>query len=660
MSGMKELNICPGLSRRELLRLAATGAASLALPSFARALPIAAVPAAATASTPEREFYAATLLSWCDGLLAHQITGLADPMLHGGLLCPACGLIHGRCGDAVYPLLWAAHHTGQDKYLYAALQLHAWSERTVSRADGSWVNDLTLSGWQGITVFHTIALAEAIEHHGSLLDPATRQQWTARLARAAKFLDGFISIETGNINYPVTSSLAFVMAGHLLSDAHLVERGRGMAHQAVEHFSPGGFLCGEGHPLNAVTVKGCRPVDLGYNVEESLPSLALYALLAEDAPVRDVVLHSMRTHMEFLLPDGGWDNSWGTRNYKWTWWGSRTSDGCQPGFVLMGKYDARLREVARRNLEQMAACTQQGLLYGGPDYFIHGDAPCIHHTFTHAKALATVLDRASFEPEPAHQPQLPRDEPYGLKSFAEIGTHLAAVGAWRATVTENDFDYVEHVQSGGSGAGGGHVTGGALSLLYHRTLGTVLTASMTEYQMIEISNQQAHGDSPHMGLTPRIECGAGGAFTSLNDFAATLAAHTEGSNVLFEATGKLLNSAHHAPQDANPGYRLRYRMTQEAVEISATAVNATNARLVVPVLARTADTVTQPDARTIRIAKASGTLTLTVTAPASFEPVPAVRTFNLVPGFEAAPIVVRLTPGAETVLRIEANTHGHS
>ena len=44
------------------------------------------------------------------------------------------------------------------------------------------------------------------------------------------------------------------------------------------------------------------------------------------------VIASMRTHMEFMLPDGGWDNSWGTRNYKWTWWGSRTSDGCQPAY----------------------------------------------------------------------------------------------------------------------------------------------------------------------------------------------------------------------------------------------------------------------------------------------------------------------------------------
>jgi hypothetical protein len=58
----------------------------------------------------------------------------------------------------------------------------------------------------GITVFHAIALGEALEHNGATLDSKTQARWTDRLARAARFLDGFIPIETGNINYPVTSS----------------------------------------------------------------------------------------------------------------------------------------------------------------------------------------------------------------------------------------------------------------------------------------------------------------------------------------------------------------------------------------------------------------------------------------------------------------------
>ena len=76
-------------------------------------------------------------------------------------------------------------------------------------------------------------------------------------------------------------------------------------------FTPDGFLAGEGHPLKGVSPKGCRPVDMGYNVEESLPSLALYSLLADDKPVQEQVVAAMKTHMEFMLPDGAWDNSFG-------------------------------------------------------------------------------------------------------------------------------------------------------------------------------------------------------------------------------------------------------------------------------------------------------------------------------------------------------------
>ncbi|WP_431211296.1 hypothetical protein ACQ86N_36240 [Puia sp. P3] len=54
-------------------------------------------------------------------------------------------------------------------------------------------------------------------------------------------------------------------------------------------------------------------------MEETLPSLALYGLLNKDEELLQRLTAALRTHMEFMLPDGGWDNSWGTRNYKWTW-----------------------------------------------------------------------------------------------------------------------------------------------------------------------------------------------------------------------------------------------------------------------------------------------------------------------------------------------------
>jgi hypothetical protein len=653
------------ITRRRLLQFYAAGAAGLAahsvLPGSARAAGLASVP------TDEEQLYSGTLKTWCDGLVARQITAMRDPAFHGGFLCPACAVIHGRCGDAVYPLLRMAHTTGDAKYLGAALLVHEWSQTQVSRPDGSWVNDVTLSTWQGITVFHAIALAESLEHHGDVLDAPTRARWKDRLAGAAKFLDGFISIETGNINYPVTATLAFQLCGRVLGESHYFDRARTLAHEVMAQFTHDGFLAGEGHPLKGVTPKGCRPVDLGYNIEESLPSLALYSLLANDKPVQEQVVASLQTHLEFMLPDGAWDNSWGTRNYKWSWWGSRTSDGCQPGFVLMAKFDARFREAARRNLELMAACTHDGLLYGGPDYFAHGDLPCIHHTFTHAKALATVLDRGNLDrgslgAETDARPALPRDEAYGLKKFSTIGTQLASIGPWRATVTEYDWEYAEHVQAGSGGAGGGHVSGGALSILYHQSLGPILVASMTEYQMIEISNMQQFRAGPHMALTPRIEFAAGGeTYSNLNDFEAALAASHAGSEIVFHAEGRMMTASRRPVPGGDIRYRMVYRLSEAGVEIVGSAsgpgAGSAHLRLIVPVIARTDEQAQTVNARTARIAKPAGAVIVTTDAAAGFDAETLKeKTFNLVPGFGAVVFIVALEPGSEARIQLRAET----
>ena len=143
---MKRGSMNEGMTRRELIRLSAMGAAALGTGVGFSGIAEAA-PAAGSA---KGNVYSELLQTWCDGLLAHQVTDMHDPALHGALLCPACAMVHGRCGDAVYPLLRVAHTTGDAKYVRAAVMVHEWSERQVSRADGSWVNDVTLSSWKGL------------------------------------------------------------------------------------------------------------------------------------------------------------------------------------------------------------------------------------------------------------------------------------------------------------------------------------------------------------------------------------------------------------------------------------------------------------------------------------------------------------------------------
>lgn len=626
-------------SRRGVLGLSA---AAVLAPSLASASEAGSIGA-------DLQPYAGLLKTWCDGLIGRQVTGLVGQGANGGFLCPGCGMIHGRSADAVYPLLRMARSSGDARYVRAATAVQDWSERTVSRPDGAWVNDVFLNDWKGTTVFRAIALAETLIHHGDLLDAKTREAWRARLAAAYDFLVGYIKMDTGNINYPVSAAYAFSLGAEVFERGDYETRAREFAHGSLDYFTPNGLLFGEGRPQRGRTPKGRPPVDLGYNVEESLPALAMYALRTGDKAVLDQTLVGLRAHMEFMLPDGGWDNSWGTRNFKWTWWGSRTSDGCHPAYRLLADHDPRFAEVSARNLALMAACTHDGLLHGGPHYRDQGYRPCIHHTFVHAKALAAVIDLA--KPAPITRAALPRDAAYGLKRFPEIGTHLASVGPWRATFTDYDFDYL-------APAGGGHASGGALSLLYHQTLGPVLAASMTRYKAVEITNQQAPIDATHQPLTARIELVQGkDVFTSLADLAAEMTVEGDSQRVRVTARGRLL-TPEGRPSEPAARYVLDYELTPSGLVLTATVLGLGpdhTARLIAPVIARRDEATAQLGPRGFAVSRKAGRIEAR-SVDHDFEPLVVPRVFNLVPGFQAAPLTIALTDGQAARLEVSAQT----
>ncbi|MBS1562819.1 MAG: twin-arginine translocation signal domain-containing protein, partial [Bacteroidetes bacterium] len=335
-------------SRRDFIKMSALAGTGMLLPG-------ARMPTLAATANP----YAGNLLldasysllqKWGAGLLSLQLSFPDVKTLHGGILCPACSMIHGRSGDAMFPLLLLAGKTKDQRYLDAALNVYEWMENNVSQPNGSWVNEIVASSWAGITVFTIIAMGESIVHFGHLPAPAVKQRWLARMDRAAKYICDTFTIKTGNINYPIAASYALSLAGEILGKPAYSARGKLLAHEALGHFTAKDLLLyGEGHPAKEPSPKGCYSVDLGYNVEESLPSLVLYGKLTGDSEVLDLVTQSLKAHLEFMLPDGGWDNSWGTRNFKWTWWGSRTSDGCQPAYALMADRDPVFYKAALQN-----------------------------------------------------------------------------------------------------------------------------------------------------------------------------------------------------------------------------------------------------------------------------------------------------------------------
>ena len=353
----------------------------------------------------------ALLRRWCDAMLKYQLHDTGDTRLDGGLLCPACMRVHGRSADAILPLVTQWQTDGDERCLHAAEKLFAWSAN-MRRPDGSMNND-TNSNWNGITVFYANALGETLLWYGDKLPAADRDAWTARFSEMAEYLCQNIERIGGNVNYPITCAYTMALAARLLGGEPFAAKAKQLADFAVTHITADGLLYGEGHPMTAVTPKNCRPVDLGYNAEESLPALILYAELTGDEDVGRAVLRTAREHLNFMLPDGGWDNSFGSRSYKWCWWGSRTSDGCLAGFAALSRHDPVFAAAVQKNLELLNRCTHDGLLYGGPMYITAGEPACIHHTFCHAKSVAALVhDGWQF---PAALPKLPSETAAGAR-----------------------------------------------------------------------------------------------------------------------------------------------------------------------------------------------------------------------------------------------------
>lgn len=495
------------------------------------------------------------LQAWCDELIHLHISMPGNTDFDGAILCPACKVIHGRCHDAIYPMMYMADATGDQKYLDAAKKLFRWGENMLCD-DGGLYNDAQ-STWSGITVFNAVSLCDALKKHGHLLDAQTKREWEARLLRMGDWL--FKNLRLGmrtNINYFATNCNAMALLGNYFDRDDYRQLAHELAHHCMKHISENGLLFGEGQPNDAVSEKGCTAIDMGgYNVEESLPSLCRYAMESGDKEAFNVFVDSYRAHLEFMLPDGAWDNSIGTRAFKWTYWGSRTSDGCQEVLFHLGKQDPVFAEAALRNLDLYEKCTHNGLLFGGRDYYAHGEHACSHHTFCHAKVLAGALDEGF---EDLERMLLPSDNFSGLKYYSEIDSYRVGVGDWRANVTAYDFNYMT----------GGHASGGALNLLWNRKVGPIIAVGAVDYSMHEIHNQQLSlKKAEHRSVCPRVELVKNGVrYANHYDFRASMNAEERNDSVIVRANAVLCDN-YNAPIPENYACTLTYTFAKDCVRI---------------------------------------------------------------------------------------------
>jgi hypothetical protein len=421
--------------------------------------------------------------------------------------------------------------------------------------------------------------------------------------------------------------------GEVLGNAKYTAKGREFAHAALANITKNGFLYGEGHPYDKPSLKGCFPVDLGYNVEESLPNLVLYGLHAKDEEILGPVTRMLQTHMEFILPDGAWDNSWGTRNYKWTYWGSRTSDGCQPAFALLADRDPRFYKAALKNTQLLQGCTHDGLLTGGPHYASHGVPICVHHTFCHIKALTTILDHKHVEPKKGPSTiTLPREEDYGIRFFSDIQTWLIAKGKFRATVTGYDFEYTKK---------NGHATGGALTMLWHPATGPILAASMNEYQLIEEHNMQRDTDPLSMPLTPRIQLGPDNVtYMSISDLNAKIEVDETGDFITIKTKSNLVNASQQSPPSGEITCQVTYLFSKNRVTLQfnfSQTPHSSDVEIILPVISKSGEEVKMSD-NAVMIDKPSSKVRITSPGKIDLLPTTNGRVFNFVPGLEAVPL----------------------
>lgn len=559
------------------------------------------------------------------------------------MVCPACGRIHGRTADAILPMMYMAKRTGDARYLNSARDLFRWSNN-MFREGRYYINDYE-NDWTGITVFFCVQLGETLQAFPGLLEEDELVRWREHFFATADYVRERIDKIGGTINYPITGAYAMALAWELSGKDKYLEKARELAEIGCAHISPSGFLFGEAHPCDVVTTKGARGIDIGYNMEESLPALLEYSHLVKDEKVEQLALNALITHLKFFLPDGGMDNSFGSRCYKWTYWGSRTSDGIQAAAALLGGKCPEFERIAYENALLLQRCTHNGLLYGGPMFYEAGEAACIHHTFCHAKVLAKALmimeQRADGDDLVVGHDFSSIDkgmEAFEKKSeyFPDLRTYLVKSGKWRATLTDYDYEYCP----------ASHATGGAMTLLWHTESGPVCAATMNRYYVVEPNNMQFLQTKEDICLTPRIQFTENGnCYRSIQDLSAEIVAVELEQEFVFDARGRMTDEE----QNGEETYHIQYDIADS--EIRFIVECSKESEFILPIIAGKKESIRFLSKNEIELCKDSVTLKIRTNGE-FIELDTNRRIFNPVGGFLAYPATINLTPGQQLLVTI--------
>lgn len=522
--------------------------------------------------------YERLLNEWCSYLLQMQNDD-------GGFDCEACETKHGRADNAVFPLIYEYSRTKDNRFLSAAEKLMQF-RKLLTHSDGAVQNDFGTE-WKGITTFSAINLYKTLFHFENILPKEFKAEIEKRFKDSAKWVHE--NIRPGfraNINYYAAASIVNAMYGTYYGDSNYISLASELLDYCMKHFTENGLITGEGQPHNFRTEKGCAPVDIGYNVEETLPCLVSTANLLDDQIALNALANHAEKLLDFMLPDGDWDNTFGVRNNKWTYYGSRTSDGCIGAFAELGKLNPIFYEAAERTFEALRRCTHNGKLYGGLNYVENNQPPCIHHTFCHAAALADALCFGI--EEPTERKTLPCDrEEFSYKYYPEIDTYKIHAGKTLATITGYDYSTYTYPR------GAAHSSGGTLSLLYHADKGAVISGTVYDYKPTEQFNMQMPvGDIIHSTLIPRAKYEKDGIkYATCLDGNAEISVQKEEHCITANVKSKFVCIETKSAENESLFAEFAYRFYGDSTEISVTS-NA-DAVFVLPIIKNSAEIKTE-------------------------------------------------------------------
>ncbi|NOU93969.1 hypothetical protein GC093_12175 [Paenibacillus sp. LMG 31456] len=486
----------------------------------------------------------------CDTLIDHQ--ELADTAWQGGIRCPACRTVHGRCGDAIFPLYYMYTATGNSNYLKSARLLTSYIG-SVQQPDGAWLNELA-GDWKGTTVFQLLSLCHAydlLSKNGEQTEADTLKDLIASSALWVSRIFG--NGGKTNVNYYLTSAVVLQWASVIVSIPHYAEQARLLIERyGLANMTGDGFLLGEKtnqRPFSRVT----STVDIGYNMDMSLGAMAEYAILTGNEHVKEMTVHALRKHMEMIYPDGSMDNSFGSRNYKWTLFGSKTAHGCQMAFMMLCDEDPAFYKAAELNAAYVKeSIGPGGGMFGyGPHYKELFKQSCIHATFNKADAFAVAL---TYGKEPARKDALiPSQAIFGVREYASLGVHHMRTHQWMGTVS------CYHVHNA--------PTGGTLSYLWNAATGPVQIGSVTKYERYEPYNMPAFPAMEEELTTPRIEAVRQGiTYSNLYEYEAYAASSVNEDRPEAEVHGQLKYEADCIQYDCGISYKIRYTFYDSFIE----------------------------------------------------------------------------------------------